>query len=142
MKPTRTFKLIFLAACLCITGCGGDPSPNSDEQAAEPASGSNAVIYIRLTNETIKSLISGCKKYHYNTGQHVSNISDFKSPPSGMSKAEWKGPYLGNILPDAWNNEFSIESTPENVVVRSAGPNGIRGDADDITQEWTPDTTK
>ena len=37
-------------------------------------------------------------------------------------------------------NEFSIESTPETVVVRSAGPNGIHGDADDITQEWTPDT--
>ena len=148
MNRYRFTLVVSVSACLLLAGCGGVVDQNSvqqndkQENAVKEKKGGNAVIYTRLTNEQLKVLIRGCKKYHYNTGRHVSKLADFKSPPEGMSKKEWKGPYLGKIIPDPWGNEMIVESTGETVEVRSCGPNGVKGDADDLTMQWSNSSGK
>ena len=143
MNIFRFTLVVSVSVCLLLEGCGGVAEQNSDQQndkqehASTEKKGGDNVIYTRLANEQLKVLISGCKKYHYNTGRHVSKLADFKSPPEGMSKKEWKGPYLGKIMPDPWGNEMIVESTEETVEVRSCGPNGVKGDADDLTMQWS-----
>ena len=148
MNRYRFTLVVSVSACFLLVGCGGVVEQNSvqqndkQENAVMEKKGGNAVIYTRLTNEQLKVLIRGCKKYHYNTGRHVSKLADFKSPPEGMSKKEWKGPYLGKIIPDPWGNEMIVESTGETVEVRSCGPNGVKGDADDLTMQWSNSSGK
>ena len=148
MNRYRFTLVVSVSACLLLAGCGGVVDQNSvqqndkQENAVKEKKGGNAVIYTRLTNEQLKVLIRGCKKYHYNTGRHVSKLADFKSPPKGMSKKEWKGPYLGKIIPDPWGNEMIVESTGGTVEVRSCGPNGVKGDADDLTMQWSNSSGK
>ena len=140
--------MVAASTCLLYVGCGGVVEQDSNQQHGEKENtikqrkGGDAVIYTRLANEQLKVLISGCKKYHYNTGRHVSKLADFKSPPKGMSDKEWKGPYLGKIIADPWGNEMIVESSEETVVVRSCGPNGVRGDSDDLTIKWSNSSGK
>ena len=56
----------------------------------------------------------------------------------------WRGPYLDKpFLPkDAWGNDFIYECpgkhSPDSYDLYSAGPDGIRGNSDDIAS-WQPD---
>ena len=148
MNVPRVNLVISISVCLLLMGCGYAVERDSDQQndkketTTNEKKGGGSLLYTRLANEQLKVLISGCKKYHYNTGRHVSKLADFKSPPEDMSKKEWKGPYLGNILADPWGNEMIVESSEETVVVRSCGPNGIKGDSDDLTMEWSNSSGK
>ncbi len=146
MKSIHTLAICSVLLML-VLGCGGADHDN-DKQSGVTGNtkaakkGDSAVIYIRLADEQLKSLITGCKKYHYNTGRHVSKLADFKSAPNGMSQKEWKGPYLGKINSDPWGNDLVVESSEEKVVVRSCGPNGVKGDSDDVTMEWSSSSKK
>ncbi|MEC8554052.1 MAG: type II secretion system protein GspG [Planctomycetota bacterium] len=146
MKIHGFTLIVSVSACLLLVGCEGvveqDSGQRNDKKENTDKEKKGGALYTRLANEQLKILISGCKKYHYNTGQHVSKLADFKSPPEGMSEKEWKGPYLGKILADPWGNEMIVESNEETVVVLSCGPNGLKGDSDDLTMEWSNSSGK
>ena len=146
MKTHGFTLIVSVSACLLLMGCGGvveqDSGQQNDKKENTIKEKKGGALYTRLANEQLKVLISGCKKYHYNTGQHVSKLADFKSPPEGMSEKEWKGPYLGKILADPWGNEMIVESNEETVLVLSCGPNGLKGDSDDLTLEWSNSSGK
>lgn len=146
MKKHGVTLIVSLSACLLLVGCGGVVDQDSGQQHDKKENAikdkKDGLLYTRIANEQLEVLISGCKKYHYNTGQHVSKLADFKSPPEGMSKKEWKGPYLGNITADPWGNEMIVEASEETVVVRSCGPNGLKGDSDDLTMKWSNSSGK
>ena len=146
MKIHGFTLIVSVSACLLLVGCEGvveqDSGQRNDKKENTDKEKKGGALYTRLANEQLKILISGCKKYHYNTGQHVSKLADFKSPPEGMSEKEWKGPYLGKILADPWGNEMIVESNEETVVVLSCGPNGLKGNSDDLTMEWSNSSGK
>lgn len=59
-----------------------------------------------------------------------------------MSEKECKGPYLGKIMPDPWGNAMIVGASEATVVVRSCGPNGLKGEWDDLTMEWSNSSGK
>ena len=146
MKIHGATLIVSVSACLLLVGCGGvveqDSGQQNDQKETKIKDKKGGLLYTRIANEQLEVLISGCKKYHDNTGQLVSKLADFKSPPEGMSEKEWKGPYLGKIMPDPWGNAMIVEASGATVVVRSCGPNGLKGDSDDLTMEWSNSSGK
>ncbi len=49
------------------------------------------------------------------------------------SEQGWKGPYLKKAPLDPWGKEFIYSAKESSYEIRSAGQNGVAGDADDVT---------
>ena len=49
------------------------------------------------------------------------------------SEKNWRGPYLEKSPIDPWENAYVYKLKENGFEIRSAGPNGTFGDADDIT---------
>jgi type II secretion system protein G len=54
---------------------------------------------------------------------------------TNAAEACWGGPYTTTVINDPWNNAYTATMDPNTLAVTifSAGPNGVPGDADDIT---------
>lgn len=81
MKIHGVTLVVSVSACLLLVGCGGvvgqDLGQQNDKKETTIKDKKGGLLYTRIANEQLEFLISGCKKYHDNTGQHVSKLADF-----------------------------------------------------------------
>jgi hypothetical protein len=84
-------------------------------------------VRARETRESLLRLQEGIRKYQASAGAlpqaaDIVKLTDLLYPA-----------YMPEVLRyDGWNHEFVVKSTPQDVQIISAGPDGIPGNADDI----------
>ena len=102
-----------------------------------------AVVMPRLTGRGREAEISAAKASIANISLALDmyEVDNGCYPPSMQSllvkgsEINWRGPYLRteDIPTDPWGNQFAYSQKDNGFELRSAGPNGTPGDADDIT---------
>jgi general secretion pathway protein G len=70
--------------------------------------------------------------FEMDIGRYPDKLEDLTANPGLGDK--WKGPYLKKEAKDPWGNAYIYKKIADDQYeLRSAGPNGQEGDADDIT---------
>ncbi len=85
----------------------------------------------------IKMLEDACTMYKLNVGSFPSTLDDLFNNPSGMTRAQWGGPYIKEPVPmDPWRRPYTYNADEMNdrVVITSAGPDGQAGSDDDVPE--------
>jgi len=85
----------------------------------------------------VETLKDACTMYKLSAGAFPRNLNDLHALPSGMTPAQWGGPFLETSIPnDPWGNPYNY--TPDNIAqtvrVTSNGPDGQRNTSDDVPQ--------
>ena len=83
----------------------------------------------------IKTLSKACKMYKLSVGSFPSSLDDLYANPSGLTRAQWGGPYIEDpVGADPWQRPYNYTSDELNdrVTITSAGPDGQVGTADDV----------
>jgi len=83
----------------------------------------------------VETLKDACTMYKLSVGSFPRNLNDLSALPSGMTPAQWGGPYLETSVPnDPWGRPYNY--TPDNLAqtvrVTSDGPDGQRNTSDDV----------
>lgn len=94
----------------------------------------------RRSDETkvkLKSVELACKMFMLNVGSNPKAVEDLYRLPEGVTQQQWKGPFLDikdpeSGIQDSWGNPIWIEKLGAKIVAKSAGPNGKKGDDDDL----------
>jgi type II secretion system protein G len=93
------------------------------------------------TAALLKMLKRALEMYRIDTGTYPSTqhgLEALRNMPSGLSdESKWRGPYLnGGIPEDSWGSRYQYEASgqqaPDGYYLRSKGPDGVDGTADDI----------
>jgi general secretion pathway protein G len=102
-----------------------------------------AVVMPRLTGRGREAEISAARASIANISLALDmyEIDNGAYPPSlqalltKTSEINWRGPYLrtDTIPVDPWGRQFNYSVKDNGFELRSAGPNGTAGDADDVT---------
>ena len=97
----------------------------------------------KTTKAEIDVLITACERYSLsmlNDPPAQDGLQALLTKPSSDTNNRWAGPYIkpGNDLKDAWGNEYIYEqedlgNSQMGVVIKSAGPDGSVGTADDVS---------
>lgn len=85
----------------------------------------------------ISTLENACVSYKLQVGRFPSKLEDLYTQPSGLTKRQWRGPYLQEPVPaDPWGNPYSygVDEANNRVFISSAGPDGQKGTADDVPE--------
>jgi len=106
--------------------------------------GLGTVAYTRIGNSAnvrackvqIKAITDNCVAYKLQMQTYPRSLQDLVVLPSGVTEAEWGGPYYrdGKVPKDPWRNEFTYapNEAQDKVMISSNGPDGAKGTADDI----------
>ena len=100
------------------------------------------VAVVRLGGQTKRASIAACRT----SIQAIQTAADTYEVDNGIYPAtlqalvtkgtenNWNGPYLRNGVPkDQWGAEFQYSTRENGFEIRSAGPDGQMGTADDLT---------
>ena len=83
----------------------------------------------------ISTLKQACKMYKLRVGSFPSELNDLYQMPSGLSQAQWQGPYIEQPVDgDPWRQPYNYtanEATNE-VIITSNGPDRQSGTEDDV----------
>lgn len=95
---------------------------------------------IDATRVSVEGLTQALRLYSLDHRGRFPNSSEGLSvliEPPGSVDARWRRPYLDLVPKDAWGNKFLYLSpgvkNPNTFDLSSAGPDGVRGNFDDIT---------
>lgn len=83
----------------------------------------------------IQSLEDACTAYRLNVGTFPQKLDDLYTPPNGLSRTQWGGPFIEKeIKADPWQRAYtySRDEVQGKVTIRSAGPDGQAGTEDDV----------
>ena len=83
----------------------------------------------------IQSLEDACTAYRLNVGTFPQKLDDLYTPPNGLSRTQWGGPFLEKaIKADPWQRAYTYaaDEAQGKVIIRSAGPDGQAGTEDDV----------
>jgi len=91
---------------------------------------------IRAATFEIDNIKKICRMYEMEVGNVPRSLQDLVTLPSGVNKASWSGPYFedAKIPVDPWKNQYtySYNTTQDQLVIMSNGPDGAKGTGDDI----------
>lgn len=91
---------------------------------------------VRAATFEVKNLKNLCMTYQLQVGNYPRSLNDLVALPSGMTQAEWQGPYFedGKLPKDPWGNPYDYRAAPDQdrVFVNSNGPDGAKNTGDDI----------
>ena len=80
------------------------------------------------------------QRFKLHTGRLPTSINELLEPPAELDLEErWKGPYINTpgLLNDPWGSPYQYRAAgpdrPDSYDLWSAGPDGLSGSADDIT---------
>ena len=117
--------------------------PSDAQKFVSPQSKPDSILFGILGSNSesaasveIKTLANACKMYKLNVGAFPAKLQDLSQLPSGLSQAQWGGPYLNPpILNDPWKRPYKYSPNNENntILIQSAGPNGEFGTSDDLS---------
>lgn len=96
--------------------------------------GSSLQKAAQIQVETFKD---ACTMYKLSVGSFPRTLNDLHSLPSGMTQAQWGGPYLEAKIPnDPWGRpyNYSPDNIAQTVRITSNGPDGQRNTNDDVPQ--------
>ena len=81
---------------------------------------------------SIHSVALAIDLYEVDNGQYPPGLQNLLT---SSGEPNWNGPYIkdGRLPKDPWGNEISYAPRPDGYEIRSAGPDGASGTADDIT---------
>lgn len=88
----------------------------------------------------ITMLSDACTMYKLNVGRFPAKLDDLYSPPNGLSRTQWGGPYIKEpIKADPWQRPYKYGANDANdtVTITSAGPDGQEGSDDDVPDPTT-----
>ena len=87
---------------------------------------------IAATRTSIQAVQTAIDVYETDNGIYPPNLQALLTK---TSENNWNGPYIrdGRMPKDAWGNEFQYTTKPDGYEIRSAGPDGQMGSADDLT---------
>lgn len=92
--------------------------------------------YQRAAYTDVTTLSNACQMYKLNVGTFPATLNDLFTLPSGLSQAQWQGPYIQKqINGDPWNREYVYQPDEVNnrVTITSNGADGQAGTEDDIS---------
>ncbi len=81
---------------------------------------------------SIQGILTAVDTYEVDNGKLPSSLQALIAQTTEMN---WNGPYVqsGRLPKDPWGNDFQYTIKPDGIEIRSAGPDGQFGTADDIT---------
>ncbi|MGY8749101.1 MAG: type II secretion system protein GspG [Pirellulales bacterium] len=88
----------------------------------------------------ISTMEKACKMYKLSAGSYPATLDDLYTNPSGMSRAQWGGPYIDKpISNDPWQVPYSYNKDELNdkVTITSNGPDKQTGTQDDVPEPGT-----
>ena len=83
----------------------------------------------------VETFKDACTMYKLSVGSFPRTLNDLHLLPSGMTQAQWGGPYLDEAIPnDPWNRPYNYapDNVSQRVVITSNGPDGQRNTNDDV----------
>lgn len=95
-----------------------------------------ANAYTRAAYTDVTNLANACQMYKLNVGRFPAQLSDLHQMPSGLTQAQWQGPYLQQpVTGDPWNQDYVYQplDAENRVVITSNGPDGQAGTEDDVS---------
>ena len=83
---------------------------------------------IGLTQTKINDVKQAVNNYYVMTSEYPDSLKDLMNPPGGLS------PFIKDAPKDPWNKElfYKRSSGDPHFVVFSAGPDGVKGNKDDV----------
>lgn len=85
----------------------------------------------------VETLKDACTMFKLSVGRFPNSLDDLHAVPSGMTLAEWGGPYLDEpVNNDPWGRPYNYapNNASQTVRVTSNGPDGQRNTGDDVPQ--------
>ncbi len=85
----------------------------------------------------VETFKDACTMYKLNVGTFPRTLNDLTALPSGMTQAQWGGPYLDTAAPnDPWGRPYNYvpDNLAQTVQITSNGPDGQRNTKDDVPQ--------
>jgi general secretion pathway protein G len=73
--------------------------------------------------------------YKLQVGRFPNTLDDLYTMPSGMTRAQWGGPYLEEqVKNDPWQRPYTYgaDEINDRVTITSSGPDGQAGTQDDV----------
>jgi len=98
------------------------PAPTLNEAARQQLARDNMTVLRMALNQLHKD----CGRYPLTAEGLVALIHHPEQPG-------WNGPYIFELKPDPWKRRFEYESDGTRFRIFSAGPDGIAGNADDLS---------
>ncbi|MFC1461532.1 type II secretion system major pseudopilin GspG [Verrucomicrobiota bacterium] len=95
-------------------------------------SGRGREAEIQAARSSIANISLALDLYEVDNGAYPAGLESLLTKGTEIN---WRGPYLrtDEIPTDPWKKQFTYTSQDNGYELRSAGPNGTAGDADDIT---------
>lgn len=93
--------------------------------------------YTKACATEISTMKTACTAYKLQAGSYPSTLDDLYAMPSGLTQAQWGGPYLEKaVLMDPWRRPYTYSADEVNnrVSITSAGPDGQAGTQDDVPE--------
>lgn len=89
---------------------------------------------VAAAKASIDGLSLAIDQYEVDNGTYPPSLQALLTKGSELN---WKGPYLkkATIPLDPWGKEYSYSAKDNGYEIRSAGPNGAAGDADDVSNQ-------
>lgn len=87
---------------------------------------------ISATRASIQAIQTAIDTYEVDNGMYPASLQNLLTKGS---ENNWNGPYLKDGRPpkDAWGADFAYSQKGDGYELRSAGPDGQQGSADDLT---------
>ncbi len=85
----------------------------------------------------VETFKDACTMYKLSVGSFPRTLNDLHALPSGMTQAQWGGPYLDSRIPnDPWGRPYNYapDNVSQSVQITSNGPDGQRNTNDDVPQ--------
>jgi len=100
--------------------------------------------YVNAAKTQVRAFKGPLAAYRLDMGNYPSSLDDLRVQPGGNAgQGQWNGPYLDRDVPlDPWRRPYHYvypgQHDPEMPDISSAGPDGVFGNDDDVTN-WGPD---
>lgn len=91
----------------------------------------------RAQSDIRSSLSLALDMFEHDLGRYPTNSEGLGALMTDPGVTNWKGPYLkSGLKPDPWGNNYvyQLDATTGQPIVRSNGPDGQAGTADDVVQ--------
>ena len=95
--------------------------------------GAQEAAFKRTASAQINSLKSQLDMYKLNVGSYPPTLEALYERPSDVDESRWSQVSRDPVKPDPWNRPFEYKVQGDKFELRSLGPDGQSGTADDIT---------
>jgi general secretion pathway protein G len=95
--------------------------------------GTQAAAFTKTAASQINSLKTQLDMYKLNVGTYPATLEALHTQPSDVDANKWFQVSRDPIKPDPWGRPFEYKVSGDSYELRSLGPDGQSGTADDIT---------